>query len=59
MQRLESFLYDTAEHRYELLLQYMPDLLESVPLYHIASYLGVRGPSLSRIRRRMANRKSE
>jgi hypothetical protein len=28
--------------------------LNAIPLYHISSYLGIQGPSLSRIRKRIA-----
>jgi len=52
--RIESFLLKTAEERYLELVQAHPDLHEKVPLYHISSYLGIQGPSLSRIRKRIA-----
>jgi len=53
--RVEGFLLKTPEERYEELLQAHPDIFDCVPLYHIASYLGIKGPSLSRIRKRMAS----
>jgi CRP-like cAMP-binding protein len=51
--RAESFLFKSAEERYIELVQTFPDIFERVPLYHLASYLGIKGPSLSRIRRRV------
>jgi CRP-like cAMP-binding protein len=56
MGRTESFLFKTPEERYLDLERYYPDLLHTIPLYHLSSYLGIKGPSLSRIRRRLARR---
>lgn len=44
----------SAEERYEDLATRRPDLLQRIPQYQIASYLGVRPESLSRIRRRLS-----
>ncbi|MBC8154552.1 MAG: Crp/Fnr family transcriptional regulator [Bacteroidetes bacterium] len=52
--RSESFLTRTAEERYVDLLENYPDLLNRVSLGHISSYLGIKGPSLSRIRAQVA-----
>ncbi|MBC7865491.1 MAG: Crp/Fnr family transcriptional regulator [Bacteroidia bacterium] len=57
--RTESFLFKTAEQRYLEVVESFPDIFERVPLYHIASYLGIKGPSLSRIRRRLVGKKKE
>ncbi|MEN0049822.1 MAG: Crp/Fnr family transcriptional regulator [Bacteroidota bacterium] len=54
--RVESFLLKSAEERYLELIEAHPDLYEKVPLYHISSYLGIQGPSLSRIRKRLAGK---
>lgn len=54
MNNTEGFLFKTPEDRYRELIKNHPDIFQSVPLYHIASYLGIEGPSLSRIRKRMA-----
>ncbi|MCK7554440.1 Crp/Fnr family transcriptional regulator [Chitinophaga sedimenti] len=54
MGRMEDFLWQTPEERYLELMRQHPDIFNAVPLYHIASYLGIQGPSLSRIRKRMA-----
>ncbi len=56
MTRAEDFLFLTPEERYLDLLKQHPDIFNQVPLYHIASYLNIQGPSLSRIRKRMAGK---
>ena len=56
MTRAEDFLFLTPEQRYLDLLEKHPDIFNTVPLYHIASYLGIQGPSLSRIRKRMTGK---
>lgn len=53
MERNESFMFKTPEERYLELMKHHPDIFNNVPLYHIASYLGIQNPSLSRIRRRI------
>jgi CRP-like cAMP-binding protein len=53
MTKAENFMFMTPEQRYIQLTEEHPDIFNSVPLYHIASYLGIQGPSLSRIRKRM------
>ncbi len=53
MDRMESFIFKSPEERYLEMIETHPDIFNSVPLYHIASYLGIQGPSLSRIRKRM------
>lgn len=50
---LHHYLDSSPEERYEKLIETKPELFQLVPLYHIASYLGVTPESLSRIRRRM------
>ncbi len=54
MNNTEAILFKSPEDRYAELISIHPDIFKSVPLYHIASYLGIEGPSLSRIRKRMA-----
>lgn len=56
MSRTESFLFQTPEQRYLELIRQHPDIFNTVPLYHISSYLGIQGPSLSRIRKRLSKR---
>ena len=46
----------SPEARYQQLIQDRPDLVQRVPQYHIASFLGIKPESLSRIRKRMATR---
>lgn len=43
-------LTKTAQERYEELVKHSPYLLEKVPQYHIASFLGITPQSLSRIK---------
>jgi CRP/FNR family transcriptional regulator, anaerobic regulatory protein len=40
----------SADERYKKLLQQRPDLIHNVPLQYLASYLGIKPQSLSRIR---------
>ena len=56
MERSESFLFKTPEERYLDLIKRHPDIFNTVPLYHISSYLGIQGPSLSRIRKRLSGK---
>jgi CRP-like cAMP-binding protein len=53
MSKAESFMFMSPEERYFELIDQHADIFNRVPLYHIASYLGIQGPSLSRIRKRM------
>lgn len=50
---LTSFLTDSPEQRYLTLLKTRPDLFQRIPQYQLASYLGVKPESLSRIRKRV------
>jgi CRP-like cAMP-binding protein len=54
VERTESLLFRTPEERYLDLLKQHPEIFDKVPLYHISSYLGIQGPSLSRIRKRIS-----
>ena len=56
IERVESFLLKSPEEHYLALIEAHPELQEKVPLYHIASYLGIQGPSLSRIRKRLSGK---
>jgi CRP-like cAMP-binding protein len=49
-ERLFSLQFHPAKQRYETLLAAAPDIVQRVPLGHIASYLGVTQVTLSRIR---------
>ena len=48
---------DSPEQCYLKLLQKKPDIFQRVPQYHIASFIGVKPESLSRIRKRIALKK--
>ena len=52
-QRLIPFLCTTASERYARLLEESPDMLQRLPLEHLASWLGITPVSLSRIRAKM------
>lgn len=51
---LAKFITQSPEQRYLNLLQTRPDLMNRVPQHQLASYLGVKPESLSRIRKRIA-----
>ena len=57
--RAESLLFRNAEERYLDLIAQHPDIFQHVPLYHISSYLGIQGPLLSRIRKRISARPAD
>jgi CRP-like cAMP-binding protein len=52
--RVQNFLFRNAEERYIDLIKMHPDLFQRVSLGNISSYLGIQGPSLSRIRKRIS-----
>ena len=54
--KLAQFMISSPEKRYLDLMENRPELLQRVPQYHLASYLGVKPESLSRIRKRIAQR---
>lgn len=51
---LATYITTSPEERYLNLVQDRPDLLNRVPQHQLASYLGVKPESLSRIRKRIA-----
>jgi CRP/FNR family transcriptional regulator, anaerobic regulatory protein len=55
--RVESFLFLDGEQRYLQLMESEPHIFERVPLYHIASYLGLERESLSRLRKKITEKK--
>lgn len=55
--KAEAMLFQTAEERYMALLAQFPNVTNRVSLGHIASYLGIKGPSLSRIRAQVGKSK--
>ncbi|MGB8191237.1 MAG: Crp/Fnr family transcriptional regulator, partial [Chitinophagaceae bacterium] len=54
--RMLSMISDTAEERYQKLVQANPEILFNAPLKNIASYIGVTDTSLSRIRREFSKK---
>ena len=53
---MASYTTDTPEQRYVKLLKSRPDLFQKIPQYQIASYIGVKPESLSRIRKRISQK---
>ncbi|MEZ4805546.1 MAG: Crp/Fnr family transcriptional regulator [Bacteroidia bacterium] len=53
---LQNFLTKNPEERYLMILETRPELLQRVPQYHLATFLGVQPESLSRIRKRISHR---
>ncbi len=52
-EREASFLLDSAEERYHQLLKQEPEIAARVQLQHLASYLGMKPETLSRIRKKI------
>ena len=51
-----DFRTTSAEGRYLKLIKERPDLIQRVPQYQLASYLGIKPESLSRIRKRLSKK---
>lgn len=56
--RLVSAISTTAEEKYLRMQKQYPDIMQRVPQHMIASYLGLKPETLSRIRKKLANDKS-
>jgi len=52
-EQLADFITLKPEQRYLKLQEERPDLINRIPQYHIASYLGIKPETLSRIRKRI------
>ncbi len=52
--RARSLLIKNATDRYLEFVERFPNLLQRIPQYHIASYLGITEVSLSRLRKQLA-----
>ncbi len=50
---ISSFVLDNPEQRYEHFKEKYPALVNRIPEYHIASYLGITAKSLSRMKKRI------
>ena len=57
LKRIESFVLDKPEERYQKLIAQKPEIIQRVADKHIASFIGVTPVSLSRIRKRLASQK--
>jgi CRP-like cAMP-binding protein len=55
-EQLAGFITKTPEERYQELQDTRPDLVQRVPQYLLASFLGVTPESLSRIRKRLVSK---
>lgn len=55
----DEFKTSSPEQRYLNLLQKRPDLVQRVPQHQLASYLGIRPQSLSRLRARIMEKSKE
>nr|WP_315153436.1 Crp/Fnr family transcriptional regulator [uncultured Flavobacterium sp.] len=53
---LTNYITLSTEERYLQLITTRPDILQRVPLYQIASYIGVTPESLSRIRKKIVSK---
>lgn len=49
----QDLLLESAEYRYLKLLQKYPEVFNRVPLYYIASLIGIRPQSLTRLRKKL------
>lgn len=56
-QRLAKNNSEEAEQRYETFSKLHPELIQRIPQYLIASYLGIKPQSLSRIRKGISHKK--
>lgn len=56
LQKLTAFYTETAHERYDSFLKTYPHLQERLPQYVIASYVGIKPQSLSRIRAQRAGK---
>lgn len=54
LQQLTSFYKDAPELRYQRFLETFSGISQRIPQYYIASYVGIKPQSLSRIRKRAA-----
>jgi CRP-like cAMP-binding protein len=51
---MSTFVHSTPKERYLNLMENRPDLIQRVPQYQLASYLGIKPETLSRIRNRVS-----
>lgn len=53
--RISNIYSESAEERYLKLIEEKPEVVQSVPQHLLASFLGIKPQSLSRIRKQIAN----
>lgn len=56
--RIDSFLFQTPEERYINFIEKHPHVIQRISLSHLCSYLGIERQTLTRIRQKMANTKT-
>lgn len=54
--QMTSYITEKPEQRYLKLLESRPDIFQRVPQYDIATYIGVKPESLSRIRKKLMSK---
>lgn len=52
-ERVELLQFYSPEERYQYILESKPELLKRIPQFHLASYLGIKPESLSRLKKRI------
>lgn len=57
-EKLLSLYVDTPEERYLKLSKIEPELMQRIPQYYLAAYLGIEPESLSRLKRRIYRRQT-
>lgn len=57
--RTEELLFFSHEKRYLNLLSQHPNIIQRLPSFHIASYLGIKTQSLSRIKKRIQDNQAK
>ena len=53
--RISRIYKNSAEERYLNLIKEHPEIIQRIPQHYIASYLGIKPQSLSRIRKNLSN----
>ena len=56
-ERIATTYSQPAEERYNELIKKHPDMIQRIPQHYIASYLGIKPQSLSRIRKQLFNKR--
>ncbi len=57
LKRLSTAKLGTPEEKYLLLMKEQPQLFQRIPLHYIASYLSIQPESLSRLRKRLTEKR--